>query len=49
MALRYVEVYNLVHTCGGWAKLGANGLKMGSIVPFGHPKWPNIIYGKTHF
>ena len=32
-----------------WAKVGQNGLKMGPIHTFEHPKWPKIIFGKTHF
>ena len=32
-----------------WAKLGQNGLKMGGIVRFEHPKWSKITFGKTRF
>ena len=31
------------------AKLGQNGLKVGSKHLFEHPKWSGITFGKTHF
>ena len=31
------------------AKLGQNGLKMGSKHLFEHPQWSRITFGKTHF
>ena len=31
-----------------WAKVGQKGLKMGSSVPFEHPKCSKIIFGKTY-
>ena len=33
----------------GGAKMACNGLKMGSFHSFRHPKWSEIIFGKTHF
>ena len=33
----------------GGAKMACNGLKMGPFPLFVHPKWPRIIFGKTHF
>ena len=33
----------------GGAKMACNGLEMGSFHSFRHPKWPGIVFGKTHF
>ena len=33
----------------GWANRGQNGRKMTSFHLFVHPKWSNIIFGKTRF
>ena len=32
-----------------WVNVGQNGLKMGAIVMFKHPKWCQNVFGKTHF
>ena len=48
MALRYVPSAPL-GACGIRGKLGENGLKMGTINCFVHPKSARITFPKTHF
>ena len=37
-------MYHLVHTCGEWAELGQNGLKMGASFLLEHHKWSKIPF-----